>query len=104
MKVDEFEGILDAQIKRVRDILLSKRDEYAKEQDVLINFKRSAHMRNCGMPQAISGMMVKHTTSIYDMIESSKPYPIEVWDEKITDHICYLILLRASLIDNAQPY
>lgn len=102
MNVEQFEGILDAQIKRVRDILVAKRAEYAN-QDVLANFKKSAHMRNCGIPQAVGGMMVKHTTSVYDMIESGKPYPIEVWDEKITDHINYLILLKACLIENANP-
>lgn len=102
MKSEQFEGILDSQIKRVRDVLVAKRAEYAN-QDVLANFKKSAHMRNCGLPQAVSGMMVKHTTSIYDMIESGKPYPIEVWDEKITDHINYLILLQAALIENANP-
>lgn len=103
MKLDQFEGILDTQIKRVRDVLVGKRAEYAADADVLGNFKKSAHMRGVGIPQAIAGMMVKHTTSIYDMVESGKPFSIEVWDEKITDHINYLILLRASLIDNANP-
>ena len=48
-------------------------------------------------------MMAKHTTSVYDMVESGKPYSLELWDEKITDHINYLILLRAALIDNTNP-
>lgn len=52
------------------------------------------------MPQAISGMMAKHTVSIYDMVESGKPFELAQWDEKITDHICYLILLRAALVEN----
>lgn len=102
MQLDQFEGILDTQLKRVRDVLVAKRDEYANV-DVLANFKKSAHMRGVGIPQAITGMMVKHTTSIYDMVESGKPFSVEVWDEKITDHINYLILLRAALVDNANP-
>jgi len=103
MKLDQFEGILDAQLKRVRDVLVGKRAEYAKDSDVLANFKKSAHLRGVGIPQAIAGMMAKHTTSVYDMVESGKPYSLELWDEKITDHINYLILLRAALIDNANP-
>jgi hypothetical protein len=102
MDSDQFENILDAQIKRVRDVLVVKAAEYATE-DHLANFKKAAQLRGVGLPQAITGMMVKHTVSVYDMVESSKAFPLDVWDEKITDHINYLILLRASLIDNVQP-
>lgn len=100
MNNDQFTDILDAQVKRVRDVLVAKRDEYAN-QDVLANFRKSAHLRGVTMPQAIVGMMVKHTVSIYDMAESGTPYSLEVWDEKITDHINYLILLRATLVETA---
>lgn len=104
MNVDRFEDILDTQIKRVRDVLGAKRDEYATANvDVLANFKKSAHLRGCSVPQAISGMMVKHTVSIYDMVESDKEFPPEVWDEKITDHLNYLILIRAAVAEQTDP-
>lgn len=101
MELDRFEGILDAQITRIRDVLGIKRAEYANV-DVLANFKKAAHLRGCGMPQAVGGMLVKHIVSIFDMVESGQPYPTEVWDEKITDAINYLILLRAALVDNVE--
>lgn len=101
MQLDRFEGVLDAQIMRVRDILGVKRAEYANV-DVLANFKKTAHLRGCSVPQAVSGMLAKHTVSIFDMVESGKEYPVEVWDEKITDHINYLILLRASLTEHTE--
>ena len=47
-------------------------------------------------------MMVKHTVSIFDMVESGKPFDLALWDEKITDHINYLILIRAALVENAE--
>lgn len=103
MKADQFKGILDAQLTRVRDILVAKRGEYAADHDVLVAFRKAAQLRGIGIPQALAGMMVKHTVSIYDMVESGKPYSLEMWDEKITDHINYLILLRAALIENANP-
>lgn len=99
---DRFEGILDTQIQRVRDVLVVKAAEYATE-DRLANFRKVANLRGCEMSQAIAGMMAKHTVSIYDMIDSGKSFEMEQWDEKITDHINYLILLRAALIDNATP-
>lgn len=101
MNFEQFEVILNAQIKRVQDVLVVKAAEYATE-DRLANFKKAAHLRGVGLPQAVAGMMVKHTVSIFDMAESGKPYPIEQWDEKITDHINYLILLRAALIENVE--
>lgn len=103
MKADRFEGVLDAQVKRVRDVLVVKAAEYATE-DRLANFKKASHLRGCTVPQAIGGMMVKHTVSVYDMIESGEAYSIEKWDEKITDHLNYLILLRAALVDNDNPH
>lgn len=99
MTHDQFKNIMDAQIKRVHDVLVVKTAEYASE-DQLRNIKQVAKLRGVGLPQAISGMMAKHTVSIYDMVESGKPFSMDLWDEKITDHIIWLILLRASLIEN----
>lgn len=103
MTGDDFQGILDAQIQRVRDILVVKTDEYATDDDQLTNIRGMAALQHESMPEAAAGAMSKHTISIYNMVGSGKPYPLEVWDEKITDHIVWLILLRATLIDNANP-
>lgn len=102
MNQDQFEGILDAQIKRVRDTLVVKTDEYATD-DQLHNIRQVAELLGVAMPEAIAGMMAKHTVSIYTMIQDGKPHLVEKWDEKITDHIVWLILLKAALIDNANP-
>jgi hypothetical protein len=102
MNLDRFENILAAQIKRVQDVLVVKAAEYATE-DKLANFKKVANLRGVTVPQAILGMMAKHTVSIYDMTESGNPFPLDLWDEKITAHINYLILLRAALIEQNDP-
>jgi hypothetical protein len=54
------------------------------------------------MLEACAGMMAKHTVSIYDMCGSEEPFYAEQWDEKITDHINYLILLRAIVYEMAE--
>lgn len=100
MKAEQFEDILDAQIKRVQDVLVVKAAEYATE-DRLANFKKAAHLQGVSVPQALGGMLAKHTVSIFDMINSGKTYSLEQWDEKITDHINYLILLRAALAETS---
>lgn len=102
MNTERFNDILDAQIKRVQDVLVVKAAEYANE-DRLANFRKAADLRNQNLMQAIAGMMVKHTVSIYDMIDSETSFPMDKWDEKLTDHINYLILLRAALVDDDIP-
>lgn len=101
MKQERFESILDAQIKRVRDVLIVKTEEYATE-DQLANVRFMAYVQGVSLPRAIVGAMAKHTFSIYKMVKDGKPYPIEKWDEKITDHIIWLILLKAALHENAE--
>ena len=102
MKHDRFEDILDARLKRIRDVLVVKTEEYATD-DQLHNIRQAAALQGVGMPQAVAGMMAKHTVSIFTMIADGKPHDVTKWDEKITDHIVWLILLEAALIDNANP-
>lgn len=101
MDVNTFDSITTKQLKRCTDILLNKAKEYATE-DRLHNFKVAASLQNCLPKQALAGMMAKHSVSVYDMCMSNKNYSIESWDEKITDHINYLLLLRAIVTDDLQ--
>jgi len=91
-----FEKLTDEQFDRCRDILCTKATEYATE-DRLHNFHVAAELRGCTPEQALAGMMAKHTVSVYDMCESGEQYPIELWQEKITDSINYLLLLNAMV-------
>lgn len=101
MKHEEFAGILEKQLSRISAVLGVKTDEYATE-DQLHNIRQGALLQQKSMPEAVGGMMSKHTVSIYTMIESGKEYPEALWDEKITDHIVWLILLKATLIEGAK--
>ena len=101
MEVQVFNKIIGEQIKRCTDVLIQKAEEYATE-DRLHNFKVAAKLKDETWEQAISGMMVKHTISIYDMINSGREYPMSMWNEKITDNINYLLLLRAVVEETSQ--
>lgn len=96
MDSETFEKILNQQLHLAAITLSSKAKEYATE-DRLHNFKTAAALKNETILQSIGGMMVKHTVSIYDMINSGYNFSINIWNEKITDHINYLILLRAAV-------
>jgi hypothetical protein len=98
MLMKDFVDVLDEQIDQVRSVLDSKSQEYSTH-DKLHNFKRAAALKGETSRQALAGMMVKHTVSIYDMSTSTDKFPFAQWEEKITDHINYLILLKAILVE-----
>ena len=97
MTNEEFEKIIGTAISRCMDTLKVKQGEYATE-DRLHNFNVAAELQNCTPITALAGMMAKHTVSVYDLIqrhEKDEHIPIELWCEKIGDHINYLLLLTA---------
>ena len=95
-----FEMLMEQQFDLCREVLCSKAKEYAT-QDRLHNFHVAAGLRGCTPEQALAGMMAKHTVSVYDMCEGGDSHPIELWQEKITDSINYLLLLNAMVRENA---
>ncbi len=98
---EEFVLVLSEQISVTEDVLVDKAREYATD-DVLHNFKVAASLAGVTVRQALAGMMVKHTVSIYDLCRAPNLAPRDVWSEKITDHINYLILLRALVHEESQ--
>jgi len=102
-----FNQIVENQKEDCYATLIAKEKEYSDGKDRLIQFKNVAAMRNVHPLEALAGMMVKHTSSIYEMIDTVKyggfP-PMEKWDEKITDHINYLFLLKALVLDMGSYY
>ena len=101
MNTTTFERLFEEQVNRSRSVLVSKAKEYATE-DRLHNFKVAAALEGKTQEQALAGMMAKHTVSVYDMAESGLAYPIDLWQEKITDHINYLFLLNAIVREERQ--
>lgn len=101
MNIEDFNTNLAYIHGRIDNVLAAKGDEYAGEidKDRLHNFKVAAGMQGVTYKEALAGMMAKHTTSIYDMIADGRDYSLEKWDEKILDHINYLILLRALVVE-----
>jgi hypothetical protein len=107
MDKGNFKRLFDDTCKKLDELLFKKQKEYATEEDVLHNFKNAGTMQGISQVAALSGMMAKHTISIYDMIrsrENGKNFGLDKWDEKILDHINYLIILRAMLYENVQEY
>ena len=102
MTQEKFADVFRGLIATCESILLSKSQEYSAGGDKLHNFRIAAALAQCSNEKALAGMMIKHTVSVYDMInalENGKRFTLEKWDEKIVDSINYLILLKALLVE-----
>lgn len=97
MNNDEFERVAQNLLKKCYAIMFKRAMTYSTENDRLANFRHAAGLTGRNMQQVLAGFMLKHTVSLYDMIETGYEYSLEHWEEKIIDHINYLILLRAIL-------
>ena len=98
MNQNKFQEIVVEQVSRCKNTLIKKGIEYDCEtSDRLRSFKRGAVILNMTPKQVLTGYLNKHIISIYDMCSSDKKYPVEQWNEKITDAINYLLLLRALI-------
>ena len=95
---DMYKEAIEEIFKKCQELLLTKHDEYASEQNPYHNFDVAGELTGDGPYKALAGMMVKHTVSIYDMIENPHIHSKEKWDEKIMDHINYLAILRAMVV------
>lgn len=102
MRNQKFNSAIQSQIDISSDLLFAKNSAYNEDGDRLGNFKTAAALAGHKDPKkALGGMMAKHTVSVYDMINSNFDYPVEVWTEKITDHINYLLLLKAMVVEES---
>lgn len=98
MIAEDFAKVFEDQMKYCESLLVNKATEYASV-DRLSAFKEAAAIQGTTAKQALAGMMAKHTQSIYKFCRDEKSQPQDKWIEKITDHINYLILLRALVVE-----
>ena len=100
MTQSDVEKVFEELFERCRNTLLKKGMEYAPNIDRLQNFRCAAQMQRSSLAEVCGGFMAKHTISVYDMInDTNRSYSLDEWDEKIVDHMNYLILLRAILTE-----
>ena len=99
MNIKDFENAVNKQIERCVSTLNAKGTDYADNAKVdrLNHFKVAAALMETTPEAALMGMLSKHVASISKMCLSDVAYAIEIWDEKITDTINYLLILAAML-------
>lgn len=102
MDAGQFNKVFEEVVERSSQVLVAKAAEYADDSDRLRNFKLSAHLKEETPREALAGMMVKHTVSVYDLLLGDDTPDLALWDEKMLDHINYLILARGVIIDELE--
>lgn len=99
MNYTDFNNLVEEQFGICRAILETKSKEYApNESDRLSAFKTAADVLHRTPIQALGGQMSKHTISLFEMIENDCKDQ-DLWLEKLTDQINYLLLLKGLLMD-----
>lgn len=97
--------MFEKQVGRCAETLQRKKKEYTGDsQDRLCAFKVAAAMQGCKPERALAGMMAKHIVSLYDMCYADREtFDLDTWDEKITDSLNYLFLLKA-IVEEGQKH
>ncbi len=102
MTSDNFDAIFESTVEMARKVLVDKAKGYADASDRLHNFKRSAAFTRETPAQVCVGFMVKHLTSIADMVDRQAtgivPQDNDI-HEKFGDAINYLVLLKALVFE-----
>lgn len=94
MNNKQMDKIINNQLNKCKKLLITKSKEYQLTPDRLAHFKNAAVTFRTSPKEALLGEMGKHIISIIDMCKSNQTFTIERWEEKITDTMNYLILLR----------
>lgn len=97
MTNQDFNLVVEEQLSMCANLLCKKGKEYDHTtEDRLHVFKVAGALEGITPMQALAGMMAKHTISVYDLI-ASDCHDLTLWNEKITDHINYLLLLKGLI-------
>lgn len=99
MSFDELLKSVNNEMNYCRKTLNKKRATYERSSDRLGMFKKNADLMKTTPEWVLVDYMVKHTYSIIDMCQGLISTSPELWTEKITDHINYLLLLFALYED-----
>ena len=94
-----FKNIVDEQLTICKNVLCNKSKEYDFGEDRLHSFKAAAAFLNSTPEEALLGYMTKHLMSISDMIHTVDKFTYKKFEEKITDTMNYLLLLKGLLYE-----
>lgn len=102
MTNEEFKKICMSQFDHCYHIMTDRGEQYGRKGDRLAQFKDVALTRNTTPEDALMGMRAKHESSLEYMVRDlaeGRCASLIQWQEKITDSINYLLLLKALICE-----
>lgn len=101
----EFSESMERQYARCKELLCTKQAEYTPDKDVFEVFKKASTLcGEGGVKSAIFDFMLKHIVSISDMCHTNKEFSLDRWNEKLTDAMNYLFLLKAYVEEDERNH
>jgi hypothetical protein len=106
MTREDFSRRVEKRIDLIRQTLLTKHKEYAKDDNVFRNFDEAAGGLSLhgSSAEVLWSYMTKHLVSVKDIVANNKPVDPAVVSEKIGDVINYLVLLEAMLNQQGEKH
>jgi len=106
MTREDFSTRVEKRIDLIRQTLLTKHKEYAKDDNVFRNFDEAAGGLSLhgSSAEVLWSYMTKHLVSMKDIVADNKPVDPTVVSEKIGDVINYLVLLEAMLNQQGEKH
>jgi hypothetical protein len=106
MTREDFSRRVEKRIDLIRQTLLTKHKEYAKDDNVFRNFDEAAGGLSLhgSSAEVLWSYMTKHLVSVKDIVANNKPVDPAVVSEKIGDVINYLVLLEAMLNQHGEKH
>jgi hypothetical protein len=103
MNQETFNFHLSARLRLIEATLGSKGVEYSTGGDRLKNFRTGAMEQRTIPEDYLAGLVTKQKISVWDYIEElvvgKDVRSLELWQEKLTDVINYMILLEMLIIE-----
>ena len=91
----KFQSFISRRLKRCIETLTMKRKEYTDEVNPFINFECGAKTIGEVPEKVMFYYMLKHFESFKDIVLNQRDVSKEVWDEKVSDLINYILIIDA---------
>ena len=99
MNNKDFAKVAEKQVNTCWNVLCDKSPEYDFGEDKFRNFKKASALLGISQEEVLLGYLTKHIISLCDMIPKANDFTEDKFEEKITDTINYLLLLKGMLAE-----
>ena len=101
MERENFNQVIESIVDRSLSMLVKKNEEYtAGSPNPFEGFDHTSDITQTNRFDVLRHLMVKHTSSIYKLLDEAakgKSLDLDLVQEKVTDHINYLLFFEAMI-------